>query len=95
MNKTKTRWERVDGPYPCYFNCGAMLSTKRDRQAVEGWEWFTGYGAATVHFCPKCFPNRRQEVEAIRATLNIKPDGYPNVRRLPNGGTTPNSAPSE
>ena len=51
-----------DGPYRCYFKCGAKLRTKYNREAISGWDWFTGSGSQTIHVCPNCRFNRTQDV---------------------------------
>jgi len=72
-----------DGPHRCYFECGNALSTKFNREAPQGWEWFTGYGERPLHFCPWCRVKRQAEIDAIRAKLNVRPEGYPQVRQTP------------
>lgn len=64
-------------PYPCFFGCGMNLETKFDRTAIEGWEWFTGYGDHPIHFCPKCRSSRQSEINRIREKLNVRPENYP------------------
>jgi hypothetical protein len=77
------RWTPPQGPFPCWFNCGRSLRTKYDRQAIEGWEWFTGYGADPLHFCPSCRRTRQFDIDRIREHMNKRPDGYPAVRVQP------------
>lgn len=74
----KTSYVLPDETFPCYFKCGRELRDKFNQEAEE-WEWFTHYGAETVHFCPTCFKERRHDVELIRDALNKKPEGYPKV----------------
>lgn len=81
--KSFDKWRLSDGPFPCYFGCGRELRTKFDRQAIEGWDWFTGYGENPVHFCPKCRRSREFEIDRIREKLNIRPKDYPKVRAQP------------
>ena len=78
--KNAERWRPIEGPFPCYFGCGRELRTKLDRQAIEGWEWFTEYGENPIHFCPTCRRSRQLEIDRIREKLAIKPKDYPNVR---------------
>lgn len=70
-------------PFPCFFKCGRILATKYDRKAIEGWEWFTGYGESPLHFCGPCRKTRQYEVDRIRERMNVKPDGYPEVTVSP------------
>lgn len=80
----RNRWTRdTSPPYPCFFKCGRSLSDKYDRRAIEGWEWFTGYGAFPLHFCGPCRKTRQYEIDRIREKLNVKPDGYPEVTASP------------
>ena len=70
------KWQ--DGPYECYFMCGAVLLSKFTIEArALGWEWFTGYGKDTVNICPQCADSRRVEIASMKEQLNIKPAGYP------------------
>lgn len=80
MNRTKYQARCSDGPYSCYFNCGNVLRTKFDSQAIAGWIWLTGYGDKTVHFCPSCRRTHRAEIEELQVKSNTKPEGYPQVR---------------
>lgn len=80
--RKKTLWQPLPpGPYPCYLACGRSLRTKLDRRAIEGWNWFTGYGENPVHFCPQCYVTRRVEIDRIREKLDTRPEGYPDVRQ--------------
>ena len=54
-----------------------MPSKSGPSEAYVGWDWFTGYGEATVHFCPQCRQSRGAEVEAIFANRGVRPAGYP------------------
>ncbi len=77
------RYISPDGPFPCHFGCGNWLRTKFSREAIEGWDWFTGYGSATVHFCPRCRQLSIHEIERIKANLNKRPENYPRERAEP------------
>ncbi len=78
----RNKYEFVESlpPYPCYFGCGRELRTKYDASAIFGWEWFTGYGAGPIHFCPACRRSRQFEIDRFREQLNIRPEGYPQVK---------------
>ena len=78
--RRKNQWVPPVGPHPCYFGCGRSLITKYDRQAIEGWEWFTGYGEQPIHFCAPCRKARQYDIDRLREKLNTKPVGYPKVR---------------
>lgn len=73
-------WPQAHPPFSCYFNCGRELVSKSDRSAIEGWEWFTGYGDGPIHFCPQCRRTRQFEIDRIREKANVKPPGYPDNR---------------
>ena len=62
-----------DGPYPCFFKCGTLLRTKFDRGAINGWQWFTGMGARTVHVCPSCVFQRAPEVRGMMTKRGLTP----------------------
>lgn len=80
MNRTKYQAQLPDSPHNCYFNCGNMLQTKFITHIFAGWEWLTGYGDKTVHFCPSCRRIHKAEIEALRIKSNTKPEGYPQIR---------------
>lgn len=73
-------WKPPEGPFSCYFMCGNQLRTKFDRHEIKDWEWFTGYGESPVHFCPRCRKVKKEAIDRIREKLNVKPEGYPDVR---------------
>ena len=73
----KNKFVHQVGPFPCFFGCGAHLANKFNNTIAQGWEWFTGYGEHTIHFCPACRNTRQSEVDWIRKSLNVKPDNYP------------------
>lgn len=81
----KFEWQQGEpsAPYPCYFGCGRTLETKFDRAVIDGWEWFCGYGARPVHFCPQCRRARQYDIDRIRERLNVKPPGYPATLATP------------
>ncbi len=62
-----------DGPYPCFFRCGALLRTKYDRGAISGWVWFTGFGKKTIHVCPMCAFQHAPEVREMMTKRGLTP----------------------
>lgn len=75
----RRRYVPESGPFPCYFNCGAELQDKTP-STTFGWEWFTGYGSRTLHFCPECRRRHLREIDQIRDAVNKRPKDYPKER---------------
>lgn len=57
--------------YPCYFQCGNVMRSKRWIEDVKGWDWFTGKLRFTVHLCPQCRKERRKEIWHLKLQAAI------------------------
>lgn len=73
----RTRYTPTQGPFQCYFECGAVLTDKFTRKAADEWEWTTGYANNCVHFCPQCRFTRRREIAEIMRIIQQRPEGFP------------------
>jgi hypothetical protein len=72
----KKHYEDQKPPFLCAFSCGSSLMNKYSDEA-DAWDWFTGYGDKTIHFCPACRGRRKSDIERIRVMLDSEPDGWP------------------
>ena len=79
INMSKIKYTPPLGPFDCYFNCGSVLESKNSLLLTDGWEWFTGYGDRTIHFCLKCRKKKQFEINKLRNLVDNKPEGYPKV----------------
>lgn len=74
---TKLRPAVKDGPYECYFKCGAILRSKFTKTDTAGWTWFTGYGKDTINVCQTCQTAHRSAIDNMVKQLNVRPPNYP------------------